>query len=139
MALNEKQERFAQAYILHRNARVATKAAGYNGNSDQAFDNQGHRLINNPEVKERIEELEGSLTTNVDVIAEIEAQYNSASRSKNTNSAIKALELLSKVRGVKDAKEKNTSTQSKKDNIVKNFKILGKEKVDEIYKLCGFK
>jgi len=138
VAINEKQERFAQAYILHRNATEAARAAGYTGSSAQAFANQGHRLLNTEEIKERIEELESTLTTNVDVISEIETQYNNASRSNNTNSAIKALELLSKVRGVKDAKENNTSTQSKKDNIIKNLKILGKEKTMELIKLCEF-
>ena len=29
MALNDKQEKFAQNYILHRNATEAAKAAGY--------------------------------------------------------------------------------------------------------------
>ena len=46
MAINEKQERFAQAYILHRNATEAAKSAGYTGNSNQAFANQGYRLLN---------------------------------------------------------------------------------------------
>ena len=29
MPLNEKQEKFAEAYVLHRNATEAAKAAGY--------------------------------------------------------------------------------------------------------------
>ena len=40
--LNEKQEKFAQAYIIHRNATEAAKAAGY---SDRSAANQGYRLI----------------------------------------------------------------------------------------------
>ena len=38
--LNEKQEKFAQAYVLHRNATEAAKAAGYA--SESAY-NQGDR------------------------------------------------------------------------------------------------
>ena len=69
MALNEKQEKFAQNYILHRNATEAAKAAGY---SKESAYNQGYRLSQNEEVRERILELEQSLETNVDVITEIE-------------------------------------------------------------------
>ena len=46
MALNDKQEKFAQAYILHRNATEAAKTAGYA--SASAY-NQGYRnLQKNP-------------------------------------------------------------------------------------------
>ena len=69
MALNEKQEKFAQNYILHRNATEAAKAAGY---AKESAYNQGYRLSQNEEVRERILELEQSLETNVDVITEIE-------------------------------------------------------------------
>ena len=139
MAINEKQELFIQAYLLHRNATEAARAAGYGGNSTQAFANQGFRLLNTPEIKERIEELEGQLETNVDVIAEIETQYNNANRSNNATSAIKALELLSKVRGVKSDQDVDKSTEDRKISIVKNLKILGKETAMELIKLCEFK
>ena len=139
MAINEKQELFIQAYLLHRNATEAARAAGYSGSSTQAFSNQGFRLLNTPEIKERIEELEGQLETNVDVIAEIETQYNNANRSNNATSAIKALELLSKVRGVKSDQDVDKSTEDRKVSIVKNLKILGKEKAMELIKLCEFK
>jgi len=139
MAINEKQERFAQAYILHRNATEAARAAGYTGSSAQAFANQGHRLLNNEEIKERIEELESTLETNVDVISEIEAQYNNANRSGNATSAIKALELLSKVRGVKNDKEVELTPETVDLSIVKSLKILGKDKVNKLIELCEFK
>ena len=51
MALNDKQEKFAQAYILHRNATEAAKTAGYAASS--AY-NQGYRNLQNGEIKERI-------------------------------------------------------------------------------------
>ena len=54
MALNEKQEKFCQNYILHRNATEAAKAAGY---SPESAKNQGYRLLQNSEIKTRVEEL----------------------------------------------------------------------------------
>ena len=138
MSLNEKQERFAQAYILHRNAKEAAKAAGYTANSGQALANQGHRLIHNDEVKERIAELENNLETNVDVISEIETQYTYAKNNGHTNSAIKALELLSKIRGAKSDKETSTSPEILEKNIINSLNILGKKKVESILKQCDF-
>jgi len=138
VAINEKQERFAQAYILHRNATEAAKSAGYTGNSNQAFANQGYRLLNTEEIKERIEELEGTLETTVDVISEIEVQYNNANRSGNATSAIKALELLSKVRGVKKDKEVEMTPESLDESIITSLKILGKKKVEALFKKCEF-
>ena len=75
MALNDKQEKFAQAYILHRNATEAAKTAGYA--SASAY-NQGYRNLQSEEIKQRIEELENTLETSVDVITEIEKQYEFA-------------------------------------------------------------
>ena len=124
MALNDKQEKFAQNYVLHRNATEAAKAAGYA--ADSAY-NQGYRLSQNEEVQERINELEKSLETNVDVITEIEKQYEYAKANGHTNSAIKALELLSRVRGSKSDKEIDMSPEGIKQHIIECHKILGKK------------
>ena len=102
MSLNEKQEKFAQSYILHRNATEAARAAGY---AKESAYNQGYRLLQNEEIKERIEDLEKELTTDVDVVSELEQQYTYAKNNGHTNSAIKALELLSRVRGNKSDNE----------------------------------
>ena len=69
--LNEKQEKFSQAYVLHRNATEAAKAAGYAAES--AY-NQGYRLLQKQEVIDRVHELEQELETDVDVIKEMESQ-----------------------------------------------------------------
>ena len=92
MGLNEKQEKFAQSYVLHRNATEAAKAAGYAAGS---ANNQGYRLLQLEEIVERVRELENELETSVDVIDELESQYAFAKANGHTNSAIKALELLS--------------------------------------------
>jgi phage terminase small subunit len=135
MALNDKQEKFAQNYVLHRNATEAAKAAGYA--SDSAY-NQGYRLSQNEEVQERINELEKSLETNVDVITEIEKQYEFAKANGHTNSAIKALELLSRVRGSKSDKEIDMSPEGIKQHIIECHKILGKKFWEEVGKECEF-
>jgi|TARA_R110000803_G_C11836191_1_gene303977 phage terminase small subunit len=135
MALNDKQEKFAQNYVLHRNATEAAKAAGYA--ADSAY-NQGYRLSQNEEVQERINELEKSLETNVDVITEIEKQYEFAKANGHTNSAIKALELLSRVRGSKSDKEIDMSPDGIKQNIIECHKILGKKFWEEVGKECEF-
>jgi|TARA_R110001592_G_scaffold72798_1_gene222463 tRNA U34 5-carboxymethylaminomethyl modifying GTPase MnmE/TrmE len=135
MALNDKQEKFAQNYVLHRNATEAAKAAGYA--SDSAY-NQGYRLSQNEEVQERINELEKSLETNVDVITEIEKQYEYAKANGHTNSAIKALELLSRVRGSKSDKEIDMSPEGIKQHIIECHKILGKKFWEDVGKECEF-
>ncbi len=93
--LNEKQEKFCQNYVVYRNATEAAKQAGY---SESSAYNQGYRLLQMEEVLERIEELEQELTTDINVIKELENTFQSAKSSGHTNSALKALELLSKVR-----------------------------------------
>ena len=133
--LNEKQEKFAQSYIIHRNATDAAKAAGY---SDRSAANQGYRLINNPEIAERIEDLEKELETNIDVVDEIENQYTFAKANGHTNSAIKALELLSRIRGSKGDTEKELDKKELKEEIVKFMEIIGKDEVEEILKTCVF-
>ena len=133
--LTDKQERFAQAYILHRNATEAAKAAGY---APRSAYNQGYRMLKNDEIVERIADLENELVTNIDVIDEIENQYTFAKANGHTNSAIKALELLSRVRGAKSDKELDMTTEELESNIIESLKVLGKEKVTELIKKCDF-
>ena len=135
MSLNEKQERFAQSYILHRNATEAAKTAGY---AEKSAYNQGYRNLQIEEIRDRIEELENNLETNVDVISEIETQYTYAKINGHTNSAIKALELLSRVRGAKSDKALDISPEGLEANIVETLQMLGKKKVMEFVKKCKF-
>tara|TARA_Y100001973_G_C5201108_1_gene337749 strand:+ start:425 stop:892 length:468 start_codon:yes stop_codon:yes gene_type:complete len=135
MALNEKQEKFAQNYILHRNATEAAKSAGYS--SESAY-NQGYRLLQNEEIKERIYELEQELETNVDVVSELEQQYTMAKNNGHGNVAIKALELLSRVRGAKSDKELEITAEGLEANVIECHKILGKSFWSKVGKECGF-
>jgi len=133
--LTERQERFAQAYIIHRNATEAAKTAGY---SLKSANNQGYRMLKNDEIVERIADLENELVTNIDVIEEIENQYTFAKANGHTNSAIKALELLSRIRGAKSDKDIDLSKEGLKTGIIDALKILGKKNVMELIKECNF-
>ena len=134
--LTDKQERFAQAYVLHRNATEAAKTAGYAARS--AY-NQGYRMLKNDEIVERISDLENELETNIDVIDEIENQYTFAKNSGHTNSAIKALELLSRIRGAKGDKDSDISKEGLETSIIEALQVLGKEKVNQLINKCNFK
>jgi len=133
--LNEKQEKFCQNYVVYRNATEAAKQAGY---SESSAYNQGYRLLQMEEVLERIEELEQELTTDINVIKELENTFQSAKSSGHTNSALKALELLSKVRGPNDGKSKASSANALEAEIVGYMEILGEKKVIELVSRCSF-
>ena len=128
--LNEKQEKFAQAYVMHRNATDAAKAAGY---AERSAYNQGYRLLQDAVIQERIEDLARELETSVDVIEEIENQYAFAKTQGHTNSAIKALELLSRVRGHKSDKDKEISREDLQASIIKAM-----DEITKLVKKCEF-
>ena len=132
--LNEKQEKFAQAYVLYRNATEAAKAAGY---SDRSAYNQGSRLLKSVVVKERIEDLEKEMETSIDYVSEIEKQYTYATNNNHTNSALKALELLSKLRSPKDEDAPQTIEELEKD-IIKSLELLGEERTIKLFTSCSW-
>ena len=125
MALNEKQEKFCQHYAVHHNAAEAARLAGY---AEKYAHTQGYKFLKSDtplsnEINERIKELENELETNVNVIDEIENQYSFAKKEGHTNSAIKALELLSRVRGAHSEDEIDMTPQALENNIIKNLKV----------------
>ena len=126
MALNEKQEKFAQSYILHRNATEAAKNAGY---APDSAANQGYRLMQNQEVVDRVHELEQQLETDVDVIGELEKQYEFAKNNGHSNSALKALELLSRIRGANSDVNSGLDKDTLETAIVGCLNTLGEDKV----------
>lgn len=130
--LNDKQERFCQAYILHRNATKAATTAGY---SETSAHNQGHRLLQDSRIKERIDELTNEISTDVDVISEIEKQYEVARNAGNGNTALKALELLARVRG-NNADEVSTDEETLEMEIVNAIRVMGLEKSFQLFELA---
>ncbi len=135
MGLNEKQEKFAQSYVLHRNATEAAKAAGYAAGS---ANNQGYRLLQLEEIVERVRELENELETSVDVIDELESQYAFAKANGHTNSAIKALELLSRVRGANSDIMTSLDEETLETAIVGCLNVIGEDKVYNLITKCDF-
>ena len=133
--LNEKQEKFAQSYVLHNNATEAAKSAGYAAASAA---NQGYRLLQIDEIVERIRILENELETNVDVIDELESQYAFAKSNGHTNSAIKALELLSRVRGANSDINTNLDSETLEGAIIGCLNVLGEEVVLGMLSKCDF-
>jgi hypothetical protein len=133
--LNDKQEKFAQSYVLHNNATEAAKSAGYAAASAA---NQGYRLLQIDEVVERIHILENELETNVDVIDELESQYAFAKSNGHTNSAIKALELLSRVRGANSDVNTNLDSETLEGAIIGCLNVLGEDVVLGMLAKCDF-
>ena len=133
--LNEKQEKFAQSYVLHNNATEAARAAGYAASSAA---NQGYRLLQINEISERIRILELELETNVDVIDELESQYAFAKQNGHTNSAIKALELLSRVRGANSDVNPNLDSETLEGAIIGCLNVLGEDVVLGMLAKCNF-
>ena len=131
--MNEKQELFVQHYILTRNATEAAKAAGY---SERSAHNQGYRLLQDEEVRQRVYDAEQEMTTTLDVISELEDQYTYAKGHGHTNSAIKALEILSRVRGNKSEDEDILNTEKIITDIQSAMKVIGKKEMKKLIKEC---
>lgn len=131
--LNEKQELFVQHYILTRNASEAARLAGY---SERSARNQGSRLLQEEAIQQRIYDAEQEMTTDVDVISELENQYGYAKGHGHTNSAIKALEILSRVRGNKTNDEDILNVEKIVTDIQSSMKIIGKIEMQKLMKTC---
>ncbi len=127
--LKEKQELFCQNYFITHNATKAAQAAGY---SEQSAYNQGYRLLKQPDIQDRLKELESEVSTDLDVITELEQQYEAAKLTGSGQVALKALELLSRVRGNNQEDEGPTDLEGLEESIKHSFQTIGKEKVYEL-------
>ena len=128
--LKERQEKFCQAYLISRNATSAAKEAGY---SERSAYNQGYELLKRPEIQRRLEELEEEYSTDVDVVSELEKQYEQAKANGNGQTALKALELLSRVRGNNAEDEGPQDVAGLEGKICASMQIIGKEKMYELF------
>jgi len=128
--LKERQEKFCQAYLISRNATSAAKEAGY---SERSAYNQGYELLKKPEIQRRLEELEEEYSTDVDVVSELEKQYEQAKANGNGQTALKALELLSRVRGNNAEDEGPQDVAGLEGKICASMQIIGKEKMYELF------
>lgn len=66
-ALNDKQKRFCEEYLIDFNATQAAKRAGY---SDKTAYSQGHRLLKHVEASKYLKELAEKLTLRTNITAE---------------------------------------------------------------------
>jgi hypothetical protein len=123
--LNAQQEIFCQKYALCGNASQSVKDAGYASGSAKV---QGHKLLKKPRILERIKDLSQEMTTSYDVVAELEKQYAYAQSHGHTNSALKALEMLSRIRG--NTSEKIiTDPEGLDHNLLASFWVLGRKQI----------
>ena len=84
-----------------------------------------------------IEELEKEVETRIDVVSEIENQYTYAKNNGHTNSAIKALEVLSRIRSAKeDEAPKNVAEIE--NEIIKYLEVLGEKETSKLFLKCDF-
>lgn len=67
MPMNEKRARFCEEYLVDLNATQAAIRAGY---SKKSAYSQGHELLKNPEVQERVAELKAARAERVQVDAD---------------------------------------------------------------------
>jgi len=132
--LQEKHEKFVRNYLVTRNATASAKAAGYSQISASVT---GSKLLKNPDIIARIAELDSTGVTDIDVILEIEKQYEYAKNNNHTQSALKALELLTKVKdGIETENPK--SIKDLEEDIVRSLEILGEERAMRILMKCSF-
>ena len=134
MAISDQEEAFCQAYILTRNGTDAARKAGY---AQKTANSQSYRMLQKDKIKLRIEDLSKELSTDIDVVDEIEAQYKAAKSQGQGQVSLKALELLSRVRGnAADLEDADPLILEK--NIVRCLEILGADRVEEILEMCDF-
>lgn len=128
--LNERMEKFCQSYLITKNATQSAIAAGY---SERSAHNQGWRLLKEPQIVERLAELESEYNTDFDVIAEVEKQYEAAKANGNGATALKALEILSRIRGNNADDEGPQDIEGLEGRICAAMHTIGKEKIYELF------
>ena len=123
-------EKFCQSYLISKNATQSAISAGY---SERSAHNQGWRLLKEPQIIERLAELEGEYNTDVDVITELEKQYEAAKANGNGATALKALEILSRIRGNSADDDAPQNIEGLEGRICGAMSIIGKEKMYELF------
>lgn len=130
--LTERQEKFAQAYVMSPNATAAAIASGYSAFSAAKI---GYSLVNNPNVVERMENIQKEVEEDINVETELETQYAYAKENNNTQTALKALELLHKMKGGLIEEAPLTISELEYD-IVNCLEMLGEERASAIFLKC---
>lgn len=130
--LTARQEKFAQAYVLYPNATAAAISSGY---SEFSAAKIGYALSNSPKIVERMENIQKEVEEDINVETELEAQYAYAKENNNTQTALKALELLHKMKGG-ITEEAPLTISELEDDIVNSLEMLGEERASSIFLKC---
>jgi phage terminase small subunit len=113
MALNDRQQRFINEYLIDLNATAAAKRAGY---SEKTAHSQGPRLLENVEIQEELRKAQQKTITKLEITRE--DIINDLIKIKEANidewppHALKALEMLNKMLGYNEP-DKNEITIKK--------------------------
>ena len=101
--MNEKQQRFVDAYLLTANATGAAIEAGY---SPKTAYSQGSRLLRHPEVSSALEKRQEARAERVGLTADtvIEGLLHEAHHAREGSARVRSLELLGKHIGLWDEK-----------------------------------
>lgn len=96
MALNDKQRRFAEEYLVDMNATQAAIRAGY---SAKTAGSQGHDLLKNPEIQQAIQEGREALSSRSamsasDVIARLAEIARTQGKDGPSSVQVSACKLL---------------------------------------------
>jgi phage terminase small subunit len=130
---NKKRESFCQFMATTNKQSLSAKKAGYSEKNAHII---GYQLMQIPEVIDRVNEIKDNkkeeINFNVDVVEELEKQYDSAQKKHNIPGALKALELIQKVRGNKSSNEIEISVESLEENIINCLNRISTEKVKEL-------
>ena len=130
---NKKRESFCQFMATTNKQSLSAKKSGY---SSKNSDVTSQQLLNREDIQERLKEVEEENITevnfNVDVVEELEKQYDSAQKKHNITGALKALELIQKVRGNKSSNDIEISVESLEENIIDCLNRISTEKVKEL-------
>jgi len=137
--LTARQIKFCESYILTRNAKQSSLAAGY---SKSYCKSKSYELLKNTEIQAKIKELESEYNQNhfkkLSLIANTELE-NILVSSENDNAKLRAIELVYKLSGViQDDKISlhinNTSIQENKVLTINDFyKDTVDDTLDEFY------
>lgn len=109
MALNEKQKRFCEEYVVDLNATQAAIRAGY---SEDTADVQGSRLLGNVNVQSYISEMQSTKSKKLDISFEdvVLKFWKFSDKGEKDSDKIKALENVGKLLGF--YKEDNKQQQN---------------------------
>ena len=105
--MNERQQRFADAYLVSANATAAAVEAGY---SPKTAYSQGSRLLRHPEVSSALEKRQLARAERVGLTADIvvEGLLYEAHHAREGSARVRSLELLGKHIGMWDERRSTT-------------------------------